>query len=172
MKRLLLLITSLLIAIPLQAQDTPVEAIPVCNDAQLAQLPAILLDSGFLLDYALISFGPITDDGSIDYLPSITQTLAVRDVWIEAIVPNLPDCVQSIDLHLMMGDYLDQSLIQMMTGTLNDQVDTSFADRADIEMARLQGFDIELGVMFETLFADVDIESALREQMEAQESGE
>jgi len=172
MKKILFVLFILMFTLPIYAQDTPVEAIPVCTVDELLLLPNLLLESGFLLDYALVSFGATDADGNVDYLPSILEMLAVRDVWVEAIEPNLPNCVQSIELQILMGNYLDQSLIQMMTSTIVDPADANFADREDIEMARLQGFDLEIGTMFDTLFADFDLETKLIEQMEARESDE
>ena len=169
MNKLFVIVLIFMMSLPFYGQDESVDAIPACNADELTWIPGLLIDSGFLLDYALVSFGPIGDDGTIDYLPSMTEMLAVRDVWIEAIAPNLPNCVQSIELQMLMGDFLDQALIQMMTSTIHDRIDESYAERADIEQARLETFDIALNMMFETLFADIDIEAALREQMEARE---
>lgn len=172
MKKILLAVFVLMLALPIYAQDAPIEAIPVCSEDEMNLIPRLLVDSGFLLDYALVSLGPIADDGTVDYLPSIIEMLAVRDVWVEAIVPNLPHCVQTVELQILLGDYIDQSLIQMMAGTISNPADANFADRVNIEMARVQGFEFEVGLMFETLFADIDIETALREQMEAREDSE
>jgi hypothetical protein len=169
MKKVLVTLFMLLLIVPTYAQDTPVEAIPVCNENERLLIPRLLVDSGFLLDYALVSFSSPTDDGTIDYMPSIVQMLAVRDVWVEAIKPNLPNCVQSVNLQILMGDFLDQSLIQMLTSTVNDPMSEGFAYREDVEMARVQGFDLEIGLMFETIFVDMDIETILREQMEARD---
>ena len=174
MKKILLALCMLMLTLPSFAQDSPVEAIPACSAEQLLQIPNLLIDSGFLLNYALVSSPamPADSSGQVDYLPSILEMLAVRDVWIEAIQPNLPNCVQGIHLQFIFGDFLDQALIQMMTSTIIDPTDASFADREDIEMARLQGFDEKLFTSFETLFADIDIETILREQMEVREADE
>ena len=170
MKKILVSLCILMFALPAYAQDTSVEAIPVCTADEILLLPSLMLESGFLLDYALVSFSAPDENGNVDYLPSILEMLAVRDLWIEAIEPNLPHCVQSVEFQILMGDFLDQSLIQMMASTIIDPADANFADREDIEMARLQGFDLELNTMFETLFADLDLETKLIEQMEAREA--
>lgn len=172
MKKIVFAFFILMLTLPSYAQDAPVEAIPACTAEELILLPNLLLESGFLLDYALVSFSAPDADGHVDYLPSILEMLAVRDVWVEAIAPNLPKCVQSVELQIVMGDFLDQSLIQMLTSTVIDPADVSFADREDIEMARLQGFDLEINTMFEILFADMDLEARLIEQMEARESAD
>lgn len=175
MQKILMALLILMVSLPILAQDTPVEAIPACNVDQLIQIPNLLVESGFLLDYALVSTPamPMNSDAgeAVDYMPTILQMLAVRDVWVEAIQPNLPKCVQSIELQLVFGDYLDQALIQMMTSTIIDPTNGDFADREDIEMARLQGFDDKVFALFETLFADMDIEAILLEQMQAREAG-
>jgi|GEM_PF-3154322 len=174
MKKILFSLIIVLLTLPSFAQDEPVNATPVCSADQMVQIPSLLLDSGFLLDYALMSSPAIPADsnGTIDYLPSILEMLAVRDIWVEAIQPNLPNCVQSIELQFVFGDYLDQGLIQMMTSMIIDPTNADFADREDIEMARLQGFDDKLFSSFETIFADIDIETILLEQMEAREAGD
>lgn len=170
MKRLLLALLIGLIPLPALAQDDIIEPIPVCTDEQLALIPILLIDSGFFLDYALISFGPIGDTGEIDYLVPMLELLSVRDVWIEAIQPNFPNCVQSVEFQILMGDYLDQGIIMMLSSTVSSRLDESYTDRADVEEARLQGIELELNAMFEILFADIDIEEAVREQMEAREA--
>ncbi len=172
MKKILFALFILMLTSPTYAQDAPVEAIPVCTADEILLLPSLMLESGFLLDYALVSFTAPDADGNVDYMPSILEMLAVRDVWVEAIEPNLPNCVQSVELQILMGDFLDQSLIQMMASTLIDPADVNFADREDIEMARLQGFDLEINTMFEILFADMDLEARLIEQMEAREAAD
>lgn len=170
MRTQLLILFLICMAIPVMAQDEMIEPIPVCDDEQGMLIPILLIDSGFFLDYALVSFPPIAEDGTIDYLPTIKEMMAVRDIWIEAIQPNLPDCVESNEFQLLMGDFLDQSIIQMLTHSIaNTTNDETLFDRADIEEARLQSYDLELNAMFEILFADFDVEAALREQKEALE---
>lgn len=171
MRRLLFALLIGLIALPALAQDNIIEPIPVCTDAQLALIPILLIDSGFFLDYALVSFGPIDDTGEIDYLAPMLELMSVRDVWIEAIQPNFPNCVQSVEFQILMGDYLDQSIIMMMSSTVGNRLDESYTDRADIEAARVQTIELDLNGMFEMLFANIDIEEALRVQMEVREAG-
>lgn len=172
MKKLVVLLLLALIVTPTYTQDDPVEGIPACSAEEIALIPILLVDSGFFLDYAMIAFSAPNESGMTETLQPMLEMLAVRDVWVEAIVPNLPNCVQSIEFELAFGDYIDQALIQMMTLTIGERVDEIYRDRSDIENARLQVMDLELNAIFEVIFADFDVEAALMEQMEALEGGD
>lgn len=171
MKKIVMLLLLAMFALPISSaqDDVIIEVIPVCTAEEIALIPILLVDSGFFLDFALISFTPPNPDGLTDTLQPMMELLAVRDTWVEAIVPNLPNCAESVEFEILFGDYLDQAVISIMSLTLGERVDESYLERADIEENRLRGMDLELSAIFEVVFADFDIETALQEQIEARE---
>ncbi len=170
MKKIVMLLLLAMFTLPISAQDDVIiEVIPVCTAEEIALIPILLVDSGFFLDFALIPFGPANPDGLTDTLQPMMELLAVRDTWVEAIVPNLPNCTESVQFESLFGDYLDQAVISIMSLTIGERVDESYLERADLEESRLQGMDMELSAVFEVVFADFDIETALQEQMAARE---
>ena len=172
MKRWILVFVMCIWVLPVMAQDEVVEEPPAtCTDEEITGITDALIDSEWLLDFFLVPF-VATGENAEDYMPSLNGMMDVRDKWIKDVQPSLPNCVESLEFQQLMGDYLDAIAIRLMSTVIGIEVDETYTDRAEIEQTRIIASEAELTSHFEILFADIDIDTLMQDQMAARESGD
>lgn len=145
MKRLLVVFALLLFSLPAIAQ----EDIVACTDSEMTDMITTIFESDFLLQFQLLEFTAPTSPDAPEPISYVEPIFAVRDAWLE-FAPELPECAQGVQMEMMLGQYVDQITIQIMTDVIfADHED--FEERATMEKERLQLMD----AMIEDAFAQL-----------------